>query len=212
MMGGMFGGPGGGFDGMDFTPSGGFGSSRTSNPQQDSPIVHDLNCTLEELYQGCTKKMKISRKVMSPDGTSSVQDKIVEVYVKPGWKEGTKITYPQEGDQVVGRIPADVVFRVQEKPHALFKRHGNNLKYRTKVTLKQALCGVKTNIPFIDKRVTALEIKKIVNPETVHTITGEGMPITKQPGHRGDLIVNFDIDFPTSLSTDSLQKLQKILP
>ena len=208
-MGGLFGGPSGGFDSMDFTPSGGFG---TSNRQQDSPIIHDLNCTLEELYQGCTKKMKISRKVVSADGTSSVQHKVVEIDVKPGWKEGTKITYPQEGDQVVGRIPADVVFKVQEKPHAVFKRDGNNLKYRAKITLKQALCGVKTKIPFIDKRLTTIEIKKIVNPETVHVIPGEGMPITKQHGRHGDLIVNFDIGFPASLSADSLQKLQKILP
>ena len=57
----FFGSGGGGVEGMDFTPSGmpGFGS----HTPQDPPIEHSLNLALEELYQGCTKKMKISRKV-----------------------------------------------------------------------------------------------------------------------------------------------------
>lgn len=32
--------------------------------------------------------------------TSSIKDKILSLSVKPGWKEGTKITFPKEGDQV----------------------------------------------------------------------------------------------------------------
>jgi DnaJ-class molecular chaperone len=36
-----------------------------SQPKQDPAIEKDLNLTLEEIYNGCTKKMKISRKVIS---------------------------------------------------------------------------------------------------------------------------------------------------
>lgn len=204
-MGGMF----SGMDSMDFSPTGGMGGS---TPQQDSPILHSLNCSLEELYQGCTKKMKISHKIISPDGMMSVQDKILEVNVKPGWKEGTKITFPQEGDQAVGRIAADIVFKIQEKPHDHYKRDGNNLKYRAKISLKQALCGTTTEVPLIDKCLHPLELEEIINPDTVRVIGGEGMPITKQVGCRGDMIVNFDIKFPTDLPPDSLQNLRSILP
>ncbi len=31
---------------------------------QDQPIERDLHLALEEVYHGCTKKMKISRRVM----------------------------------------------------------------------------------------------------------------------------------------------------
>lgn len=38
---------------------------------------------------------------MNEDGyTSSIKDKILSLNVKPGWKEGTKIIFPKEGDQV----------------------------------------------------------------------------------------------------------------
>jgi DnaJ-class molecular chaperone len=36
---------------------------------------------------------------------------------RKGWKNGTKITYPNEGDELPGVIPADVVFILNTKPH-----------------------------------------------------------------------------------------------
>ena len=76
---------------------------------QDPAIERELFATLEELYGGCDKKMKISRHVMNEDGhTSSVRDKILSIRVKRGWKEGTQITFKQEGDQGPNTIPADI--------------------------------------------------------------------------------------------------------
>lgn len=38
---------------------------------------------------------------MNADGfASSIKDKILTIHVKPGWKEGTKVIFPKEGDQV----------------------------------------------------------------------------------------------------------------
>lgn len=38
---------------------------------------------------------------MNADGfASSIKDKILTIDVKPGWKEGTKVIFPKEGDQV----------------------------------------------------------------------------------------------------------------
>lgn len=38
--------------------------------------------------------------VMNEDGhTSSIRDKILTFIVKAGWNEGTRITFPKEGDQ-----------------------------------------------------------------------------------------------------------------
>ena len=43
---------------------------------------------------------------MNEDGhTSSIRDKILTITVKKGWKPGTKITFPQEGDQGPNNVP-----------------------------------------------------------------------------------------------------------
>ena len=53
--------------------------------------------------------MKISRHVMNEDGhTSSVRDKILSIRVKRGWKQNTRITFKEEGDQGPNTIPADI--------------------------------------------------------------------------------------------------------
>jgi DnaJ family protein B protein 4 len=95
------------------------------------PIQHNLNVTLEDLYTGCTKRMRITAKkydAASGKVVSIATDK--EIQVKAGWKDGTKITFEGEGDELgPGSIPADVVFVVKAKPHDRFTREGDDLHY-----------------------------------------------------------------------------------
>jgi DnaJ family protein B protein 13 len=68
---------------------------------QEPPVEETLLLSLEEAYLGCMKKMKLERReVLEPGGTSSKKSKILTINVKPGWKEGTKITFSKDGDQV----------------------------------------------------------------------------------------------------------------
>lgn len=130
------GGPGGGaFRSQSFN----FHNSpnRSKDKIQDPAIEHDLYVSLEDITKGCTKKMKISRKVLQPDGTTKKEDKVLTINVKPGWKAGTKITFQREGDQDRNKIPADIVFIIRDKPHPHFKREGSDIRYTAKVSLKQ---------------------------------------------------------------------------
>lgn len=127
---------------------GGFGSvsfPRGRGPdgrKQDPPVLYDLRVSLEEIYSGCTKKMKISHKRLGPDGkTVRNEDKILTIEVKRGWKEGTKITFPKEGDQTPNNIPADVVFVLKDKPHDVFRREGSDIVYPAKISLREVRGG-----------------------------------------------------------------------
>ena len=200
------------FSGSDiFSNLGVFGAG--CDGRQDPPIECRVDLTLEEMFRGCTKKMKITRRVLSPEGTTSNEDKILTIDVKPGWKAGTKVTFPREGDQSVGRIPSDIVFVIGEKRHKHFVRSGHNLKYKARISLKQALCGGQVQVPKIDGGHITLPLSEIISPDTVEVISGEGMPISKQPaGNRGDLQVNFDINFPRSLPSNKVKSLKNLLP
>ncbi len=194
-------------------PSTGFEEMDYENAMpQGKEIQHDLNLTLEELHQGCTKKMKISRRVLSADGSLRMDEKIVEIVVKPGWKSGRKIRFPKEGDHYHGRIPADIVFVVKEKPHSVYKRDGNDLTFTSVISLKDALCGFTVSVPCIDKMVKSMQITEIVSPKTVKRLSGCGMPLSKYPGRYGDLIVKFDILFPSILKAEDKTMLKSILP
>jgi DnaJ-class molecular chaperone len=94
-MGGMpgMGGRGGHPFGPDMGPMGGH-----SGPVKDKPITKHLGCTLEELFTGSTRKLKITRTIFGGQA-SRAEEEILEVNVKPGWKKGTKVTFPEKGEK-----------------------------------------------------------------------------------------------------------------
>ncbi|XP_066517168.1 dnaJ homolog subfamily B member 1b [Hoplias malabaricus] len=181
--------------------------------KQDPPVTHELKVSLEDVLNGCTKKMKISRKRLNPDRrTTRSEDKILTVEVKKGWKEGTKITFPKEGDETPTNIPADVVFVVKDKPHPVFTRDGSDIVYPAKITLKEALCGCTVKAPTLDGRSVTLKVSDIVRPGMKRRITGEGLPFPKTPERRGDLVVEFQVKFPERLSQEARDTIAQVLP
>jgi len=189
-------------------------SPRKSRAKQDPPIEHSLNVSLEEVLRGCTKKMKITRKVLNNDGRSyRKEDKVLTINVKPGWKAGTKVTFQREGDQNVGSIPADIIFVIKDKPHPHFKRDGVDIIYTAKISLKDALCGCKVNVPTLTGEQLPVRItQEVVKPSTVRRIPGHGLPYPKDVAKRGDLIIHFDIKFPDVLSENAKRVLSEHLP
>lgn len=124
--------------GHHFSFGGTPGQGMPRRKQQDSAVVRDLQVSLEDIYKGTTKKLKITRKVLNPDGrTTRMEDKILTIDVKPGWKAGTKITFPKEGDQTPNNVPADIVFVIKDKPHPMFTRDGSDIRYKATISLKQ---------------------------------------------------------------------------
>ena len=77
----------------------------------------------------------------------------------------------------------------------------------------QALCGSRVEIPLLggDQMMVNLQ-DEIVKPSTVKRIVGKGLPLPKDPGRRGDLIINFDIVFPERLSSTTREVFRSHLP
>ncbi|KAG8015211.1 DnaJ-like protein subfamily B member 1 [Nibea albiflora] len=204
----------GGFPRSFNSGMGGMGShSSVVKKQQDPPVVHDLMVSLEEVLSGCTKRMKISRKRLNPDRRSlRTEDKILEVQIKKGWKEGTKITFPKEGDQTPTNIPADVVFVLKDKPHSVFKRDGSDIIYPAKISLRDALCGSTVHAPTLEGKTVTVSSTDIVQPGMKRRISGEGLPYPKRPDRRGDLIVEYEVRFPDRLSQSARDTIAQVLP
>ncbi|XP_004302588.1 PREDICTED: dnaJ homolog subfamily B member 13 [Fragaria vesca subsp. vesca] len=189
----------------------GAGEPSASAPRKAQPIERTLPCTLEDLYKGTTKKMKISRDVADSSGRSTTVEEILTIEIKPGWKKGTKITFPEKGNEQRGVIPADLVFIIDEKPHTLFKRDGNDLIVTQKISLAEALTGHTAQLTTLDGRSLTVTINSIISPTYEEVVKGEGMPIPKEPSKRGNLRVKFNIKFPTKLTSEQKAGIKKLL-
>jgi DnaJ-class molecular chaperone len=182
-----------------------------SKPQKPSPVTKSLPCTLEELFRGCTKRVSVTRKRWSDQNILVDHTKELMIRVKPGWKAGTKITFPNEGDESPDCLPSDLVFVIEEVAHHIFKRDGHNLIATLSLSLADALTDCSLSIPTLDHRTLSLPCPEVVSPSHERTLTGEGMPISKSPQTRGDLIIRFQIRFPVHLSDSKKAKLREIL-
>ena len=138
-------------------------------------------------------------------------EEILAIEVKPGWKKGTKITFPEKGNGQPNVVPADLVFIIDEKPHDMFKRDGNDLIYTSKITLVDALTGCTVTIQTLDGRTLTISCNEIITPGYEKIVLKEGMPIAKEPGKRGNLRIKFDIKFPSRLSPEQKAGVKRLL-
>ncbi|KAJ2902922.1 DnaJ-domain-containing protein [Zalerion maritima] len=183
---------------------------RASTPEVTT-VERPLPLNLEELFSGTTKKMKIKRKTFDESGKIQRTDTVLEVPIKPGLKKGSKIKFKGVGDQEEGG-QQDLHFIVEEKPHPLFVREGDDIVHTVDLTLKEALTGWSGKITTIDKKQLPVEKPGPTQPGSADRYPGLGMPISKQGGRvRGDFVIKYNVKFPTSLTASQKSNLKEIL-
>ncbi|KAL2473653.1 DNAJ heat shock family protein [Forsythia ovata] len=197
--------------GDDIFSSFGEGRPMSSAPRKAPPIEQTLPCSLEELYKGTTKRMKISREIADASGKTLPVEEILTIDIKPGWKKGTKITFPEKGNEQPNVVPADLVFIVDEKPHSVFTREGNDLVVTQKISLAEALTGYTVRLTTLDGRTLTIPINNVIHPSYEEVVPKEGMPIPKEPSKRGNLRIKFNIKFPTRLTAEQKAGIKKLL-
>ncbi|SCZ95029.1 BZ3500_MvSof-1268-A1-R1_Chr11-3g03555 [Microbotryum saponariae] len=243
-MGGMGGGRGarGGAGGNPFAGMGGMGgmpggpmdtSDEEYREEKPQEVVKQLPVSLEDLYKGATKKLKVTKKrraggeeanTLETDGV--IASLLPAVAVKPGWKAGTKVRFAKAGHETATSAQ-DLVFVIEEKPHPTFKREGDDLIYELKVPLVDALTGpsspdAKTSsITTLDGRTIKVDVPypsptsggKPLSSGQVIKVPGEGMPISRKnaPKKKGDLLVKVQVEFPARLSASQVEGLRKVL-
>lgn len=163
---GGFGGGGGarraggaraGFRGMP----GGFSMGGDAEPEEATQeVTKTLPVSLEDLYKGTTKKLKIGRRLAS----GGTEEKVLQIDVKPGWKKGTKVRFAGSGNETAPGKAQDVVFVIDEKPHSKFVRDGDDLVLALSLPLVDALDPPKPGTPGGKKNITTLDGRTIDVP------------------------------------------------
>ena len=142
------------------------------------------------------------------------KEKTLDVCVKPGTPRGHKLRFAEAADQEPGRDAGDLVVILQEEPHSLYRRIGDDLVASIRVSLGTALCGTPETLELLDGQSLTLAPPPnfIVKPGTLGCLPGKGMPRFERPGEAGTLYLQFHISFPQTLPLRSRQIAQLIFP
>jgi DnaJ family protein A protein 2 len=161
-------------------------------------MVHPLKVTLEQLYKGSQRTLRLTRKVidkqrgvetcsqcggrgykiqtirMGPmiqqvqkvcdacggNGQSFRQIKVqetLEVHVPKGAPDQHKLHFSEKADEIPDGEAGDVVFVLQEQPHPMFKRKGDDLFIDRTISLSEALCGFAMELTHLDGRTLIIK-------------------------------------------------------
>ncbi len=80
------------------------------------------------------------------------EKKKLEIIISPGSKHEQQVRFPGESDQAPNIEAGDVIIVLQQEPHAVFERSGDNLIMKHKINLVESLCGFQIVITHLDGR------------------------------------------------------------
>ena len=101
--------------------------------------------------------------------------------------------------------------KCSQKEHPLYTREGADLYLTLELSLVDSLCGFKRMVTMIDGETMIVEKPGPIEPESKETYPGLGMPYSKQPDQRGNLIVQFKIRYPQTLTQNQQTQIRHIL-
>lgn len=143
------------------------------------------------------------------DVTQKTSD--LTIVIDRGMKDGESLTFYGEGDATTSARAGNLVFVIRALPHAVFTRNDNDLKMKMDISLKEALVGFTRVVKKLDGTDLEVKIDTIIRQGEIKRIAGEGMPLRTDPSKKGDLYIEFNLLFPTSLTNDQKAQLSQIL-
>jgi len=120
----------------------------------------------------------------------------LDVRIPPGAQTGSRVRVAGRGNAGLhGSAPGDMYIVIQVQPHPFFERRGDDLYTVIPVTVPEASLGAKVEVPTIDGRAQ-VRIPPGTPSGKKLRLREKGAPSIRQPGKRGDQIVEVQIVVP----------------
>ena len=147
-------------------------------------------------------------KTCGGDGLVSATETIA-VKVPPGVATGNFIPLRGMGDAGPRGGPAgDLVVLIEEKPHPVFHRDGDDLQLEMPVAYPVMALGGKVEIPTVTGESATLDVPSGTSSGTVLRLRGKGLPGLR--GGHGDLLARLVVYVPGKVSAPEKKLLEEL--
>jgi len=173
------------------------------------PLMKSLQINMSQVFTGVSLPLEVERWTME-NNTKVFEKETIYVDIPPGIDNNEMIVLRDKGNIISENCKGDVKVNILVQNNTAFKRSGLDLILDKKVTLKDALCGFTFNLDYINGKNYTLNNNKgsIVPPEYKKMYPGMGL---KRGEHKGNMIIQFHVEFPEKLSIEQIDKLSEIL-
>ena len=165
-------------------------------------IIDCNNCN------GLGKHVKNSEECNDCGGVGIVNENVIDnIHIPKGIPQSESIIIKGKGHIHVNGTIGNLIINMNIKEHNFFHRKGSMLLMKKNISVSDALCGFTFYLQHLDKHILKINIPhgKVISPNSVFKIKGEGMPIFGKNNYYGDLLIQFTIDFPEKVSLNNIE-------
>ncbi|KAM5292368.1 dnaJ homolog subfamily A member 4 isoform 3-T3 [Ctenodactylus gundi] len=177
------------------------GGGRMARERRGKNVVHQLSITLEDLYNGVTKKLALQKNVICEqcEGIGGKKGSVEKCPLCKG--RGMQIHIQQIGPGMVQQIQTVCIE---------CKGQGERINPKDRC---ESCSGAKV---IREKKIIEVHVEKgeVIKHGDLKCVRNEGMPIYKAPLEKGTLIIQFLVIFPEKhwLPQEKLPQLEALLP
>ncbi|OON65908.1 molecular chaperone DnaJ [Hymenobacter sp. CRA2] len=136
-------------------------------------------------------------------------EEIIPINIPAGVAEGMQLSMSGKGNYPErGGVPGDLLIQIEEEPHELLKRDGNNVVLDQYISIVDAALGASLEVPTIEGKV-----KVKIDPGTqagkILRLRGKGIPDLNGYG-KGDQLIHINVWTPKNVTSEERAALEKL--
>tara|TARA_B100000900_G_C20515988_1_gene690086 strand:+ start:320 stop:1225 length:906 start_codon:yes stop_codon:yes gene_type:complete len=186
-----------------------FHNGKRVNINRKPPEINkSLTIKLEDSYNGVSIPITIERWIQT-NNTRTTENETLYIPIHMGIDNNEIIVLKNKGN-VLNNVNGDIKVHIKIKNETTFIRKGMDLIYRKKLSLKEALTGFSFEIKHLNGKILNINNSGdyIIEPNNHQLVNKYGM---KRDNKVGNMIIEFNIEFPKSLTNEQKNKLKDIL-
>ena len=176
--------------------------------QKPTAILKNIVIKLSQVLTGANIPLEIERWIME-QGMKVFESETIYVTIPKGIDDGELILLKDKGNVLNETCKGDIKIFVKIDNDSMFKRVGLDLVLEKSINLKDALCGFSFEITYINgKSYTLNNNSGNIIPHVFRKII-PNMGLERE-SHKGNMIIEFNVQFPEKLSESVIASLKKI--
>jgi len=165
-----------------FTDANGQRQRARSRPRRGADVRGRAAISFEESMRGTKRRVSL------------LGGRAVDVTIPAGVESGQVLRLRGQGEPGGAGGPAgDALIEIEVRPHAFFRREGDDIRLDLPITLKEALFGGSVRAPTVDGMVD-VRVPAGASSGAQLRLRGKGAPV--KGGGRGDQIIKLMVDVP----------------
>jgi DnaJ family protein A protein 2 len=164
---------------------------------------------MDQVLAGVNYPADIERWILE-NGNKVFEKETIYIPIPKGVDDGEIIILKEKGNVISEQVKGDVKIFIKVENNTNFERRGLDLFYNKSISLKEALCGFSFDLFYINGKNYTLNNQSgnIIQPNYKKVIPNMGLT---RDGHTGNLIIQFQVNFPENLSGEKIEKIKEIL-